>query len=33
MKNNYFTNKELTESITAKRLGIKNEPTKLLMTL
>ena len=25
---NYFTNKELTESGTAKRLGIKNEPTK-----
>ena len=25
---NYFTNNELTESATAKRLGIKNEPTK-----
>lgn len=25
---NYFTNNELTESGTAKRLGIKNEPTK-----
>ena len=24
---NYFTNKELTDSGTAKRLGIKNEPT------
>lgn len=25
---NYFTNNELTDSETAKRLGIKNEPTK-----
>ena len=25
---NYFTNNELTDSATAKRLGIKNEPTK-----
>ena len=25
---NYFTNNELTDSTTAKRLGIKNEPTK-----
>lgn len=25
---NYFTNKELTDSNTAKRLWIKNEPTK-----
>ena len=25
---NYFTNNELTDSPTAKRLGIKNEPTK-----
>ena len=26
--NNYFTNNELTDSETAKRLRIKNEPTK-----
>ena len=25
---NYFTNNELTDSTTAKRLGIKNEPSK-----